>query len=147
MKQTAFAALILLALAAAASAAAQKDAAAEVRRADEQVVQAVLKGDAAALDRMYAPDYRYIGPDGATRTRAQSLADTRSGSAKFERIDVADREVAVYGDAAVVTGRELMKGRTAAGAFDANVRFLAVYVKRDGRWQEAAFQSTPIQKR
>jgi ketosteroid isomerase-like protein len=52
--------------------------------------------------------------------------------------------VSVYGDTAVVTGLEKMKG-TYKGAFGQfTVCFTNVFVRRDGRWQLVAHQSTEV---
>jgi ketosteroid isomerase-like protein len=137
----------LLFLAVLPSTAAQGGARDAVIRLDRDVVAAILRGDLPFLERTYAEGYTYTGPDGRSRNRAEALADLRSGATKFDTIDADDRQVHLYGDTAVVTGREKLKGKDARGAFDSVVRYTAVYVMRDGRWQEVAFQATPVQQR
>jgi ketosteroid isomerase-like protein len=44
----------------------------------------------------------------------------------------------------VLHGRWRARGVNAGQRFDYTARFLSVYVKRDGRWQMVAAQSTPI---
>ena len=143
-RRPAFFASLLLVLCAAVAATAETDAQREVARLDQEVVEAVQRGDLAFLERTLAEDYVYVGPDGRARTRAESLADLRAGTLKFDAITVDRRQVVVHGDTAVVTGRERMRGRSATGAFDTTVSFVAIYVRRQGRWQEVLFQATPL---
>jgi len=55
-----------------------------------------------------------------------------------------DLEAHVYGDAATVTGANVItatyKGQDASDKF----RFTDVFVKRDGRWQVVATQGTKV---
>jgi len=51
----------------------------------------------------------------------------------------------VFGDAAVVTAR--LTAITADGSVASQSRLTHVYVKRDGRWQLAAGQGTPMANR
>src|SRR5581483_667678 len=83
-----------------------RDAASDVRQLDQQVVEAILDGNDAFIDRSLADDYTYIDSGGRFRTKADFLRDLRTGAIKFERLTVTDRRVRVYSDAALVTGRE-----------------------------------------
>lgn len=136
----------LLWLGALAGVAAQGGAREQVIQLDKDVVAAYLRGDAAFLERTLAEGYSYTAPDGRVRRRAEAIAAVRSGSLKFDAIEVDDRQAQLYGDAAVVTGRERMKGKSDGKPFEAMIRFTAVYVRQEGRWREAAFQATPVSR-
>src|SRR5580700_6839673 len=61
------------------------------------------KKDTAFLDRILASEWTYLGPEGRM-TKAQHLAELKSGGGGLEFETIADVKVRVFGDTAVVTG-------------------------------------------
>ena len=92
---------------------------------------------------LLADEWTVTHGDGTIDTKAQYLADLRSGDRKFFG-DVKQDEftVRVHGDTAIVAGisesKVEYKGRPGGGP----LRFTRVYVKRDGRWQMVVSQAT-----
>jgi hypothetical protein len=78
---------------------------------------------------------------GQVQTKAQMMADLKSGADKFESIVEDDASIRAYGDAAVLSGRLTSKHE---GRESSQLRFTRFYVKRQGRWQAVAFQVTRI---
>lgn len=72
------------------------------------------------------------------------MADIKSGALTFESATVDDMSVRGYGTAAVVIGRTMSKGQYKGQGFNDTERFTDVFVKRRGRWQAVATQSTGI---
>jgi ketosteroid isomerase-like protein len=107
---------------------------------------AVVKRDAAALQRLYADEYVSTDQEGLVWTKAQDIAiDT--DTAAFSRVmsyKLDDLKVRVYGDVAVVTGLNMSKGTLFGKAASTKSRFTDVFVKRDGHWQCVANQATSI---
>ncbi len=103
--------------------------------------EASLKKDAAALDKILADDWVGQGPPG-TVTKAEALADLKSGDNKLESITLGDMKVRVLGDTAVVTGsddeKSSYKGKDTSGHYT----WTDVFAKRNGRWQAVASQGT-----
>ena len=100
------------------------------------------KGDATALERVWAEDIEVTVPRMPVMSRADALTFARSGRMKFQRYETSDLKVRVYGDAAVVSGR-LQRTRTLDGKrIDDDWRFTKVYVRREQRWQVVAFQAS-----
>jgi len=106
-----------------------------LRQLDQERIQAQIGADAAALDRLYAEDFIGIGPSGTVRTKAQVIADFKSGSLRFQSITTDDVQWRVYGDTAVETGRSTMNGEDRSKTVPRDNRFTRVWVKRQGRWQ------------
>ena len=140
--------LMILALVgpfAAAPAAAPPAGAAEseIRAMEKRWNDARVKADVAALDRMLAADWTVTHGDGTINTKAEYLADLKSGDRKFSA-DVAEDEpvVRVYGDTAVASGvsdsKVTYRGKPSGGA----LRFTRVYVKRDGGWMMIVSHAT-----
>src|SRR5437868_8540129 len=70
----------------------------EVRAAIEQYRDALLKHDTAALERIWADDYTFINGQGAVLTKAERLANAKSGATKLETIkQESDVKVRAYG--------------------------------------------------
>ena len=107
--------------------------------------QAVIRGDAAALERMTSDDYTFITLRGELRTKAEIVAGFKTGSFHYESRQISDLNVRVYGTSAVVTGRSIQKGSENGKDYSGDYRFTRVYVKQDGRWQTVALQATLIQ--
>ena len=120
---------------------------------DERAVRAVIaeladagrRRDAAAIERLYAPDFFHTNADGSVMTREQVLASYRApATARFESNEQAEDRVELYGDAAVVGGRVTLKGRTNDQPFVRKWRVTYVLVRRGGRWQIVASHASII---
>lgn len=105
---------------------------------------ATVKRDVAALGRIMADDWTGIFPDGAIVTKAQNLANLKSGEDVYTSAVGDEWKIRVYGDTAVVFGRftakEQYKGKDVSGQY----RTVDVWVKKAGRWQCIATAATKI---
>jgi uncharacterized protein (TIGR02246 family) len=115
-----------------------------IRRLDSERSQAIVLGDTATLERIYADDYSSVGTSGAVRNKAQAIADNKSGSLKIESQSFDNVNVRVYGDAAVITGVVTQKGRDKGKDISGQSRFTRVYVKRNGQWRIVAGHSSRL---
>jgi len=104
---------------------------------------ASIKKDRAVLEQILADDYVYTHSNGAVTNKAQEIADTVSSENKWTSSKTDDMKVRVYGDVAIVTGRQTLQG-TAKGYVSGPRRFTDIFVKRNGRWQCAGGQSTLV---
>ena len=118
--------------------AIESDSVTALRQLDQERIQAQVGADAAALNRLYAEDFIGIGPSGTVRTKAQVIADFRSGSLRFQSITTDDVQWRFYGDTAVETGRSTMNGQDRGKTVPRDNRFTRVWVKRHGRWKLVA---------
>ena len=106
---------------------------------------ALLKRDSAGFGRLFAEDAVLTSPDGTVQTKAQLLADVKSGSLALESSEIADMKVHAHGDAAVVTYSTTDKGKYKGQDVSGRYRWTDVFVRRNGTWQIVASQGTPIQ--
>ena len=108
--------------------------------------QAVVNREVAILDRFYAEEYIFTNEDGVASNKAKEIADITSGTFRLNSFRFSDLKVRLYGDVALVTGQNNITGRWEDIAKDVSgpYRFTDVFVKRDGRWQCVASQSSPI---
>jgi ketosteroid isomerase-like protein len=114
-------------------------------RIEQDTLAAVLKHDAAALGKFFADDGVLTTPDGALMTKAQLLADVKSGDLALESSTISDMKVRVHGDAAVVTYITTDKGKYKGQDISGRFRWTDTFVRRAGSWQIVAGQGTPIQ--
>jgi hypothetical protein len=115
-----------------------------VAQAERALAEAHLSLDLAIFDRLLHKDYVVIQPGGLTRDKAETLASLRGGTRHWDRASVDQLDIRLYDGTAVVTGRWSASGRNGAASFDEQARFLSVWVREDGRWQNVAYQSTDI---
>lgn len=105
--------------------------------------EAHMKGDAAALDRLWAGDLVVTVPGMPAMTKAQSLGVWKSGKFKFDRYESSDVKTKVFGDAAVATGR-MQRARTFGDRkMEDDWLFTKVYVRGKNGWQVVAFHASP----
>jgi hypothetical protein len=116
----------------------------QVRALDKLQREGALRGDSTFEEQYTASDYVSINPAGVLSTREQTLARMKSGNVKLDSIDVEQEEVHDYGDVAVITGRERVRGSYKGQAFDHTARYSRVWIRREGAWKLALFQETPL---
>lgn len=115
-----------------------------LRQIENEILTALLKSDTSALNRLWADEYSFTAPDGRVVTKENYIALIESGSLKYEVIKLEDLKVRVYGDTALAAGRITVKGIVGTHIIDGQDRYLTVYVKRQGRWQQVATHSSRI---
>jgi ketosteroid isomerase-like protein len=108
--------------------------------------QAVVSRDVGFLQRFYADEYLSTDLEGAVWDKAQDIEIDTTGHFRIDAFKIEDVRARVYGDVAVVTGRNTLKGTFLGNAANAEVRFTDVFIRRDGRWQCVTAQVTPIVK-
>jgi len=118
----------------------------QIKDLEKQWTDAELKQDAVALDRILADDIVEIESTGQVQTKAEDLADLKSGEFKLESLSFGDMKVRVFGNVAVVNGPYAMKGTYKGKDISHEGRFTDVFAKRQGRWQCVSTQMTPIIK-
>ena len=89
------------------------------------------------LERIWAPDFTYVTPDGSVFGKEKGIADVSKMSGNVSSAENSNLKIRVYGgSAAVVTGDYHVAGRDQDGkSFDARSRFTNVWVLRNGVWQ------------
>lgn len=122
----------------------QMDDAAQGMTIEHEWTKTHLRGDVETPARLMADDYLKIEFDGCVSDRAMPPAKYLPGACYWEKAQGDEYNVRVYGDTALVIGRWTARGMNHGTRFDYTARFLSVTVKRAGRWQMVAEQSTAI---
>jgi ketosteroid isomerase-like protein len=122
-----------------------KKAEQEVLRLEYEQNEAFLRNDAEAIARALADDFIEITARGTIRTKAEMIAEVKSGEVKFDYLKIEEIKVRGYGNTAVVNVRVTSKGRYKGQEFKSNrLWYTRVYVKDHGRWQCVLLQVTII---
>ena len=123
-----------------------KEPASEVLALEQQIEEAIVRGDVAFVDRVTSTDFSFVHGDGWTQGGRPLMTDDKAAFLKR----VADREylvhdldqvkVEMHGDVAITSGRYVSlfvpANRNAAAPARLNsIWFERVYAKRNGEWQ------------
>jgi hypothetical protein len=107
--------------------------------------KAQIKKDYAAVEKMLAADWQGIDYDGQIVDKATYMAHMRSERSTLQSEDISQMKVRVFGNTAVVTGKDTEKstdrGKNSSGTYV----WTDVFVLRHGQWQVVASQSTKAQ--
>jgi ketosteroid isomerase-like protein len=108
--------------------------------------RASVNRDKVAMERFYADEYIFTNEDGTVSNKAKDITDSTTGEFHLMSYQFEDMKVHLYGDVAVVTGRNTIKGIWEDINHDISgpYRFTDVFVKRNGRWQCVASQSSRV---
>ena len=116
----------------------------QVREVCNTLNQALLKGDIATLNRVFADEFTIIRPNGMAVGKAVAVSDVASGKTKFDSIEQLDSKVQIYGNTAVVTTLERVTGQVGGNPFNTQLRNTYVMVRRESQWVVVQRQMTPV---
>jgi ketosteroid isomerase-like protein len=118
----------------------------DLLKLEREWLDAYIKRDAAALERIEADEFSITYPTGEVLTRAQELANLKANGAANAslKFDTEGTKVRLYGDTAVLTGTFIQRSTDKGVEMAVRQRYTDVWVKRNGRWQVAASQLTRI---
>jgi hypothetical protein len=118
----------------------------EVKMAEGEFFEGLLRGDREQLDGVLGPDFLLIDVMTGSEIPREVMVDlVGSGQLVFNSIERLEAKVRLYGGTAVVTGATRMGGRYGEQGFGAHSRYTHVYVKGADRWRLVTAQGTPIQ--
>ena len=104
-----------------------------------------LAHDANRLAAILAADFMEVGLNGVRRTKEQNVEETRKGVVRWTTLVARNEQVTVFDStAAVVTGEQEGSGTYDGNPFSRHVRYMRVYLKRKGRWENVAAQNSPV---
>lgn len=119
----------------------------ELLKLQNEWATARIKGDVAFLEKLYAKEFRITAMNGSVVDRDADIAVFANRDMKPEIIEDDDMQIAQYGEVAMVTGREHVKGTYKGYPGDYWLRFTNVFVRRDERWQMVTHHSTEVRKK
>lgn len=111
-----------------------------VANAVNQLTEALLSGDRAALTAVAADELTYGHSSGAIEDKAAFVEAVASGKTDFTKIDISDQTISVVGKTALV--RHKMSADL--GRTHVDLGILTVWTKRKGEWKLLARQAFRI---
>lgn len=128
-------------------------AAATPRPAGDSVVvledawnDARLHGDAVRVADLLSDDWALTHVDGRVERKDSYVRDIAAHDRQIQSIEIRDRQIRVYDDVAVVTGEAVQRGLRRGELRSGRLRFIHVWVRRDGTWRMVASQSTEMKE-
>ena len=117
---------------------------ADVKKLLNDVAAALAKNDADAVSKFYADDYHLVTPQGVDQTKAERLADMKSGATKFDSFAYDDINVRSYGDTAIAISHVKATGTVSGQPNIRDMRATLVLRKMPDGWKVVSGQATPI---
>jgi len=114
---------------------------------EEQRRSAMLALDAQALGALLAPDLRYVHSTGGVESKDSLLAKLAEGHITYRSLAFEHLAVTRTTDAAIVSGEMRAQVQLGEALRDIATCYLAVWLRRGGAWQLAAFQGTSLPAR
>jgi ketosteroid isomerase-like protein len=114
----------------------------EIRRLDLAHADAILRGDLAALDKLWTEDFKVNNPFNEV-DRADRI---RTGAMTYASFTREPETVLVHGDTVIVMGREIVvpKGDSPGAGTTINRRYTNIWMKRSGKWRLIARHASVI---
>ena len=121
--------------------AADKSAEA-VKAAEKSWASATVADDEATLRQVLSDDLTYTHSTGETDTKQAFMDNLKSGVRKYHKVNHDSMDVRLYGNTAVLMATAHIETSQKGGnPAPARLRFIHVWVLKQGRWQLAAHQS------
>jgi len=117
----------------------------ELLKLEQDWTNANVKADFAFPDLILADDYVNTDFEGVVKTKGQYLEALKlDKELVISSMVTDDMKVRVYGEAAVVTGRNTVNGTYKGTDFSVQYRWTDTWVKKAGRWQCVATAESRI---
>jgi ketosteroid isomerase-like protein len=112
----------------------------QVKHLNGQEVDALLNNDLKTLNRLWSDDFVVTNPLNKFVSKQEVIGLIESNVLAFTSYERHVEYVRIYGDSAVVAGTETVvwAGKMPSTGQTSHLRFTAVWMKRDARWQEVA---------
>lgn len=136
----------ILLFTASAAEARMADLPPDLKAAAEAFEHAQIAGDAAALDRLLARDYRLATSDGAIDSREQFIRDWAAPGFDPEPVTVREPVQIVWGDGAALGGLVTLGGKQDGQPFSVTLRYIDVWERTPQGWRVAYGQATRVKK-
>jgi ketosteroid isomerase-like protein len=111
-----------------------------------EYAEALTKRDVKALDEIWSTDYTFVNPRGELLSKAQRIANIKSGTTEFQTMSPQKDRLHVHGNFAVEVGRIVVEGEYSGHESSGEYRYTTVWIKIQKRWRMLANQITLIAK-
>jgi ketosteroid isomerase-like protein len=123
---------------------AGQNAVQEVTALERAWLDAARQYDVSWFERNIADSFINTDENGVVSDRATTIAEVKNKESKYESISYDDLKVQAYGDAAVATGIDVIKGTYKGKDNSGKYAWTDTWVKLAGRWQCVSSHSSKI---
>ncbi len=116
----------------------------EAIRAEDARYAAQMNNDFAAMDRLIADDLVYIHSSSLVDNKATYIESMRTGAVKYRVMRRSDVTVRTFGCVATLTGMGNFDVTVNDKEMTVDLRFHAIWAKRDGKVQFISWQATRL---
>ncbi|MHC1769072.1 MAG: nuclear transport factor 2 family protein [Verrucomicrobiia bacterium] len=116
----------------------------EILKLENAWNDASVKADIQTLEMLLSDEFSDVDPGARVNTKRENLENTKSGKLAFTSVVMDQAKVKVFGDTAVITARNTIKGTENGKDVSGQYRFTDTWIRRDGRWQCVASQTNKI---
>ena len=114
---------------------------AQIQSLVQQLDQAALNNDASTFDRLLAPNYQAINPQGVKEDKNDILKAHNKNEIKYEAVDDHDQDIQVNGNTAVERSTSDIRGVYKGQRFDGTYASTRNFQRQpDGSWQIVSFE-------
>jgi len=106
--------------------------------------EAIVRKDRSAIEANMAEDFRQIDGQGNLESLQSFVDDLMSPDLVIHPYRVADFEIRMYGDVALLSGRTNMTGTDRSKPFASHYRYIDVYARRGAAWKIVSVQISPM---
>lgn len=110
----------------------------------DKLREALHTNDVQVLNILLAEEYVGFDPQGNPQDKAMTVDAYKPGAARLDKYSLDGVTTSVIGSVGIISGKGYIHGKYAESEFEHNLRFLDIYIHREGRWQLYLSQVTPL---
>lgn len=114
-----------------------------LRQMNDDWMKALVRADRDTLDRIMADDFFFAYPMEGD-DKSQFIGDVVSGDVRVESLTRDNITVRIWGDTAVLTGKDSARWSYQGRDFSGHYKVINVYARRNGEWLLVSVQACPI---
>ena len=112
----------------------------------DRLRKAMLDNNVEILSELITDEYIGFGSAGERQDKKLSLEAYQPGVVMLDNYEVEGVEARVVGETGIITGKGYLAGRFAGSDFEDSLRFMDIYINREGGWQLYMSQVTPLRR-
>ena len=114
-----------------------------LRQMNDEWVKALVRRDAATLDRIMADDFVFIYPMEGD-DKLQFIDEVVSGDLNVQQLTQSNVTVRIWGHTAVLSSLDAANWFYQGRDFSGKYKIVHIYANRDDEWRLVAIQAVPI---
>jgi Domain of unknown function (DUF4440) len=117
-----------------------------VLKIEQDQNRALMRGDTKAIDRLWPQEFNYISAKGELLSKADVIAELKSGKRKYYTVRHESIEVHDFGNTIVLRGTSTSKVLSQGSISIGPRTFVDIFAKQNGVWRSVAHTANPLVK-